>query len=200
MSGFGTKPSIGELGQRELPAEAESHGKSRDAARAAWIHALTTQLRGAFYQLPKGDAETSQASRGWHPAVGSLSPSEALFGDGAEETRALSSLRLDLGGGEHGDLSVLIQRGNAGVRVVFEVQTQVALEWLDAERQLLLETLRAQGLRVAGVEVCLGSGTALAQPEPHGSSLKTRVAEASRRFAADEQEERRSERRVNVVG
>lgn len=198
MSGLGTKPTLGEPARRELPGEAQS--ASRDETRAAWILALTTQLRGAFYELPKAHAEVTGASRGWRPPVGQLSPTEALFGDGAEETRALSSLRLDLGGGELGELSVLIQRGNAGVRVVFEVKSQVALEWLDAERQLLLETLRAQGLRVAGVEVRLGSGTALAQSEPRGSSLKARVAEASRRFVADEPEERRSERRVNVVG
>ncbi len=198
MSAFGTKAAQGESVLRDLPSEAQ--GASQDGARAAWVQALATQLRGAFYQLPKPAAEETGASPAWRPAVGALSPGEVLFGDGAEETRALSSLKLDLGGGELGDLSVLIQRGNDGVRVLFEVQSQVALQWLDAERQLLLETLRAQGLRVAGVEVCLGSGTALAQSEPRGSSLKARVAEASRRFAADDSKERRSKRRVNVVG
>lgn len=198
MSGLGTKTSVAEPGERPLPKEGST--AAQDETRAAWIQALTTQLRGAFYQLPKAESEVAEASRGWRSPVGQLSPSEAMFGDGSEETRALSSLRLDLAGGEHGDLSVLIQRGNAGMRVVFEVQSQTALEWLDAERQLLLETLRAQGLRVAGVEVCFGSGTALAPPEPRGSSLTARIAEASRRFVAEEPEKRKSDRRVNVVG
>ncbi|MCA9640295.1 MAG: flagellar hook-length control protein FliK [Myxococcales bacterium] len=198
MSGLGTKPSALEAGHRELAGDGNK--AAQDDTRVAWIQALTAQLRGAFYQLPEAESQIAEASRGWRSPVGQLSPSEALFGDGSEETRALSSLRLDLAGGEHGDLSVLIQRGNAGMRVVFEVQSQTALEWLDAERQLLLETLRAQGLRVAGVEVCFGSGTALAPVEPRGSSLTARIAEASRRFVADEPEKRKSDRRVNVVG
>ncbi|MGE3673295.1 MAG: hypothetical protein AB7K71_26715, partial [Polyangiaceae bacterium] len=72
MSGLGTKPSVAEWGRRALPEEGAT--SAQDETRAAWIQALTTQLRGAFYQLPKAEREVAEASRGWRSPVGQLSP------------------------------------------------------------------------------------------------------------------------------
>lgn len=191
--------------------QSESEAAPDDEERRAWAVAMT--LRADSQGLPllrdAGPQAAPQTPEAWRR--GDVSLTEAL--DEAVTTQiargplsgarsasgVVARLATSVDVGSLGKVSFSVDRSDAGVRVVMEVENEHAAQAVEAERLNLLRTLRAAGLTVLAFRVLIRDATGITLAQ---SSTKSNARSDS---ASDEIEKRDSEsdrkhRRVRFVG
>ncbi len=160
----------------------EAAGESRDSAgsgprtvdddvRRAWAAALAASIPAAPQAMPLA-AEASTAA--WRPSDVSMTDmsDEVVRAGGSPAAPAsqpalaiASRLETAVSTSALGKVSFVVDRSNAGLSIVVEVDSDAAAAAVDAERMTLLRTLRIAGLTVLSFRVLVrsGAGTGLAQ-------------------------------------
>jgi hypothetical protein len=144
-----------------------------DDVRRAWAAALAASIPAAPPAIPFGeDAVASTAA--WRPSDVSMTEmsDEVVRAGGSpaapasQPTLAIATrLETAVSTSALGKVSFVVDRSNAGLSIVVEVDGDAAAAAVDAERMTLLRTLRIAGLTVLSFRVLVrsGAGTGLAQ-------------------------------------
>jgi hypothetical protein len=146
------------------------------------------------------------AAKIWRAGDGPMTAAtRASAGGQAGEGRAPPErIVTDLETGELGRLRVVVDRSDAGIRVVLAVSDPVALTACEAQREAMARALQAAGVMVSSVSIARlvhnGIGLApsgFAGPGPEPEALGD---EAPATQAREQGPPRRTLRRLNVIG
>jgi hypothetical protein len=194
--GVGARPEGLEGSAREL----EQRSTKKQAER--WARAL---LPHVSTQLPP-----PVPPEGWRTSDGGLTPKVpvadaplGLAADlGGEGDQAPGRIVVSVKSSDLGELSLVLDRSEAGLRVVIGIEDSASQNAMQPERDALVRQLQLSGLRVDSVQIVKQSevGTLLAPPRANigrarvsdGSTATPREAEAKGR--------RRASRKLDVIG
>lgn len=190
--GPGTDPGLA------YASEEAEHATEEQAER--WARALVPYLIPQAQPLP--------TPGGWRASDGALTPpktaapsasTEPSLGQG-DAPDAQNRVIMSVKTADLGSLSLVLERGSEGVRVVIGVADPASIGQLASERDALARQLLGSGLRVDSIQVVAQRdvGTVLAPPR-----LVARLrASADRGEAQDEADKarRRGSRKLNLVG
>lgn len=197
--------------QRPLPpsshANAGSHEhvdllrRQREAER--WAQVLGASLAQPVEKSLAIRAQSEPTPTGWQGSDGSMTQSEptAEVSQSTETTddAPLSRIRLDVQAGDLGEVALVVDRSQGGVRVFIGIDRDASRSLIEPERAVLEQALRASGLSVRSVEVVRSSalGTVLAVGRE-----RQRFSDATEpsQKPADEDRKRRNSRRLNLIG
>lgn len=181
-------------------AERENSGHGDEQAAQKWASLLAASV---FAQLPPAppplaappEAETAG---GWRSGDGSLTQVRA-HAPAATETGSDSANRilLSVDGADLGELSVLVDRTNQGVRVLIGVEGGHAKSAIDPQTAALARALASVGVTVSSVTVVRREalGTDLAQ---RSQKPAAQADDSSEKHGAHGAKQRK--RRINLIG
>ena len=199
-------------------AAAQAHERTHDRAHdekttleqaERWATLVGIQLSAL---APK--VVTQEATGGWHPGVGDLTPAtgSSLTQPGAANGPAAAGpsegddsenrmiVRVD--GGDLGEVALLVDRKDGAIRVTISAADAGAEVALGLERVALTRALESHGISVDSVKVVRANnfGTALA-PVRSSATQRTREAQTTDAEPADDEHaRRRSARKLNLIG
>ena len=189
------------LGADPVLAHARDEEERKTEEQAArWARALLPHL------IPQ--ATPAPTPEGWRASDGALTlaksgsagPSAELEASGVAQENQQERVIISVKTASHGELSLVLDRSAAGVRVVIGVADPNAVAELASERDALSRQLLGTGLRVESVRVVPQGevGTVLAPPR-----MVTRLRASVDRDESQEEAEkirRRGSRKLNLIG
>lgn len=188
--------------EAEAPMLEQADLRRRQQEAERWAQALSTTLAVQPAPEPATQPENPSATPPTGTSDGSMTQAGAAAGSGeakrSDEGDAVSRIRLDVSAGDLGELSLVVDRSDAGVRVFIGMNREGAKAMVEPERAVLEQALRAAGLSVRSVEVVsahsLGTVLAKAQVRQRFSDVETAPERTN------EERKRRNPRRLNLVG
>ena len=132
------------------------------------------------------------------PAPGGKSAAASGSSGAAKDSAAPMRMRVDAG--DLGEISVVVDRAERGLRVVIGVAGQHARAAVEAERAVLMQALRSTGLSIDSVRVAgsRDAGIALAR---RGEATNARTQQSAKQYRqGPSRGERKPSKRLDVVG
>jgi hypothetical protein len=205
MSGE-TSKGVGLRGDRLSGREREEAERATEEQAARWAQVLTPHV---IAQLPPVPACGGSTPGGWRAGDGVLTPQTAATttapglegGEGSQEAKPAERIVVNVQTSDLGELSLVVERTDSGVRVVVGVGDARQIEQMLPEREALLRQLVGSGLSVDSIQIVRQSevGTVLAPPRVVG---RIRTSSASEKVSKEEEEKlrRRGSRKLNLIG
>ena len=204
MSGE-TSRGVGFRGDPRAGREREDAERATEDQAARWAQALTPHV---IAQLPPAPVLGEAATPGgWRAGDGVLTPEAQLAAsnagvEGAEGTadaKPTERVVVNVQTSDLGELSLIVERTEAGVRVVVGVGDAHALGQMLPEREALMRQLVGSGLDVDSIQIVSQSevGTVLA---PRRFVGRIRNSDAQAQASKDEERRRRGSRKLNLIG
>jgi hypothetical protein len=182
----------------ELPAqkpEPLEHGGEEAAEKWAGLLAASVMAQLPPPSPPRGLSQEAPTADTWRSGDGSLTPARAAAPEAGSDLSGRIALSVD--GADLGELSVLVDRTNQGVRVLIGVQGEHAAAAIDPQTAALVRALTAVGVTVSSVTVV--------RREPLGTDLAQRsqrppptADDSSEQHGAHGAKQRK--RRINLFG
>ena len=203
MSGE-TSRGVGFRGDPRAGREREDAERATEDQAARWAQALTPHV---IAQLPPAPVLGEATPGGWRAGDGVLTPEAQLTasaasaegGEGTGEAKPVERVVVNVQTSDLGELSLIVERTEAGVRVVVGVGDAHALGQMLPEREALMRQLVGSGLDVDSIQIVSQSevGTVLA---PRRFVGRIRNSDAQAQASKDEERRRRGSRKLNLIG
>ena len=203
MSGESSR-GVGFRGDPLSGHEREDERRATEEQAARWAQVLTPHV---IAQLPPPPALGEATPGGWRAGDGALTPQASATpsaagiedGEGAGEAKSAERIVVNVQTSDSGELSLVVERTDAGVRVVVGVGDAQAMSQMLPEREALLRQLVGSGLSVDSIQIVRQSevGTVLAPPRLVG---RIRSSGASEQVSKEEERRRRGSRKLNLIG
>jgi hypothetical protein len=204
MSGE-TSRGVGFRGDPLAGREREDEQRATEEQAARFAQVLTPHV---IAQLPPVSLlGSSPTPGGWRAGDGVLTPEASLAssaaglggGDGTSEAKPAERMVVNVQTSDLGELSLIVERTDAGLRVVVGVGDARAMGQMLPEREALMRQLVNSGLSVDSIQIVAQSevGTVLAPPKFVG---RIRNSGASEQVSKEDERRRRGSRKLNLIG
>lgn len=185
--------------------ERNDEERATEEQAARWAQILTPHV---IAQLPPLAPPSEATPGGWRAGDGVLTPEASQSatqvsltgGDETSEAKPAERIVVNVQTSDLGELSLVVERTESGVRVVVGVGDAQTMGQMLPEREALMRQLVGTGLNVASIQIVRQSevGTVLAPPRLVG---RIRASGASAQASKEEEKlRRRGSRKLNLIG
>ena len=196
---------VGFRGDPLAGREREDEQRATEEQAARFAQALTPHVIAQLPPVPVlGESATPG---GWRAGDGVLTPqalatsgaSGAGAGEGTSDAKPAERMVVNVQTSDLGELSLIVERTDAGLRVVVGVGDAQVMGQMLPEREALMRQLVGSGLSVDSIQIVPQSevGTVLAPPKLVG---RIRTSGASEQVSKEEERRRRGSRKLNLIG
>ncbi|HEX2731327.1 MAG TPA: hypothetical protein VHM70_06980 [Polyangiaceae bacterium] len=176
----------------------ESHKTPSAAEQDAWAR----ELAGMLHVMGRSETLGNQENLGDDGGQASPGTAECTPGSEPQNSDAPSDNRLTLTVSTEalGEVSIIIDRAEGGIRVVLGVQAQVAEEALAPEKMALMRALLAVGLTVHSVNIVRQAGLGTVPAQPSAARISSEEAKSKAAQFMDAARAHKRSKRINLVG